>query len=141
MSDKKSNIGLGVMIGTVIGGIAAFLLSSKENRDLAKRKISELKKMWDDEKTQERVREIFGTFTEEGKKAYSIAKTEIMKQLDAMGVDEVDMSKYKAMVEDAIEAVREETKETSDQLMKLRDHLMKNWTKGKIEEKIDKKVN
>lgn len=135
MSHKKSNLGLGVFIGTVIGGVAAFLLSSKENRDLAKRKIDELKKVWNDEKTQERVREIFGTFTEEGKKAYSIARNEIIKQLDSLGVDEVDRAKYKSMVEDAMKVVREETKETSDQLMKLKDHLMSNWIKEKKEKK------
>jgi gas vesicle protein len=139
MSHKKSNLGLGVMIGTVIGGVTAFLLSNKENRELAKRKIADLKKMWEDEKTQERVREIFGTFTEEGKKAYSIARNEITKKLEAMGVDEVDRAKYKAMVEDAVEVVRNETKETTDQLMKLRDSLMSKWTSGKTEKDNDKK--
>lgn len=139
MNHKKNNLGVGVVIGTIIGGVAAFLLSSKENRELAKRKLNELKLMWQDEKTQEKVREIFGTVTEEGKKAYAIAKTEITKRLDAMGVDEVDRAKYRVMVEDALDVVRRETKETTDQLAKLRDYLMTRYNQVEPEEKITKK--
>lgn len=134
MTNKKSNFGFGMLIGTILGGITAYFLSSPENRALAKRKIKELKAMWDDQKIQEKLHEIYGEVTEEGKKAYLMAKDEINKRLDEMGIDEVDREKYKSLVEDAVARVRVETKETADQLTKLKDYLLSRWTRISKEE-------
>jgi gas vesicle protein len=80
MADEKksSKLGLGILIGTVIGGLAAFFLSPKsgeENREKVTKKIKQLQKLIKDQHIDEKVKEIFGDVSDEEKK--SICKLRI----------------------------------------------------------------
>src|SRR5690554_5882925 len=92
---KKSNFGIGVLIGAVLGSAAAFFLSpksGKENREMAMKKFEQIKKMLKNKSVDEIVTEIFGKVSEEGKRLYSLAVEEMNNRLDAMKetIDDID---------------------------------------------------
>src|SRR3989344_6168362 len=131
---KPSRFGLGVLLGTVLGGLTAFFLSPKsgeENREAVLKKIQELKKQIDKMELDKKVKEIYGEATEEGKKVYLMAKKQVMKGLDELQErwEEFDSEKYIKMVEKAIEEVKSETKETTEKLLKLKDLFVRDWNK------------
>ncbi|OGK38487.1 hypothetical protein A3F03_03275 [Candidatus Roizmanbacteria bacterium RIFCSPHIGHO2_12_FULL_41_11] len=125
MADKKSNFGLGVMLGTIIGGLTAFFLSPKsgpENREMAKAKIAALKKTLEEHKVPEKLQEIYGEVTDEGKKAFLIAKKELEKKLSQLeeSFANMDKEKYLKLVDEAMKKVKEQTKETAERINRLR---------------------
>ena|SRR3989344_6863650 len=125
MADKKSNFGLGVMLGTIIGGLTAFFLSPKsgpENREMAKKKIAALKKTLEEHKVPEKLQEIYGEVTDEGKKAFLIAKKELEKKLSQLeeSFANMDKEKYLKLVDEAMKKVKEQTKETAERINRLR---------------------
>ena len=125
MADKKSNFGLGVMLGTIIGGLTAFFLSPKsgpENREMAKAKIAALKKTLEEHKVPEKLQEIYGEVTDEGKKAFLIAKKELEKKLSQLeeSFANMDKKKYLKLVDEAMKKVKEQTKETAERINRLR---------------------
>ena len=84
MSDKKSKFGIGVAIGALLGGVAAFFLSPRsgpENRKMAMQKIDELIKLLKEKKLQDIAVEIYGKATEEGTKLYEKASAEMGARL------------------------------------------------------------
>src|SRR3989344_5391000 len=96
MTDNKkpSRFGLGVLIGTVLGGLAAFFLSPKsgeENREAVMKKVQQLKKELD-----KKVKEVWGEVTEDGKKTFTKAKKSLLKKLDALQDkwEDFDQEKY-----------------------------------------------
>lgn len=142
MNNKNSKLGLGLVIGSVLGGLAAFFLSpktGKENREMVSRKIHELKLKIEEQKIQERVKEIYGDVTEEGTRMYTMARDEINTRLDELKktMDEIDIDKYKAMVNDVIERIKSETQTSAEHLAKLRDYFMDKWGEAKTEAEDD----
>lgn len=140
---KPSRFGLGVLLGTVLGAIAAFFLSPKsgeENREAVLEKIQKLKKEIDKMEIDTKVKEVFGEVTEEGKKAYIKAKKQILKGLDELQErwQEFDREKYIKMVEEAVEEAKSETKETAEKLLKLKDMFVRDWNKVMGESKKSK---
>jgi len=90
---KPSRFGLGVLIGTIVGGLTAFFLSPKsgeENREEVLKKIQALKKQIDKMEIDKKVKEIYGEVTEEGKKVYLKAKKQLLKT----GCLEEDKNRY-----------------------------------------------
>ncbi len=86
MSDSKSSnkFGLGLLFGTIVGGLAALFLSpasGKQNRDLVAKKIKKLEKILADSDVEKKVKEIFGEVTEEATDTYNKAKKEFIKGL------------------------------------------------------------
>lgn len=131
---KSSHFGLGVLFGTVLGGLAAFFLSPKsgeENREAAVKKIKELKKNIEEMEIDKKVKEIWGEVTEDGKKTFVKAKKELVKRIDDLQErwQEFDREKYVKMVEDSLEDAKLETKATAEKLLKLKELFVRDWNK------------
>jgi len=144
MSDKKSKFGIGMAVGALLGGVAAFFLSPRsgpENRKMAMKKIDELIKLLKEKKLQEIAVEIYGKATEEGMKLYEKASVELGNRLNEVKktMSEIDQEKYKDLVTDVIERVRQEKEATQERLTKLQDYFMKTWDEGKEMAKADVK--
>jgi gas vesicle protein len=132
---KKSNFGLGVLIGAALGSAAAFFFSpnsGKENREMAMKKLEELKKLLKNKSLDEIVTEIFGKVSEEGKHLYTLAREEMNERLDMMkeSVENIDRDKYVQLVDDVIERVKKEGDATKERMVKLQDFLMNRWGKA-----------
>lgn len=131
---KSSRFGLGVLIGTIVGGLAAFFLSPKsgeENREAVVKKIKELKKNIEEMEIDKKVKEVWGEVSEEGKKTFLKTKKELLKRIDGLEDkwQEFDREKYIKMVEDSVEDAKEGTKETAEKLLKLKDMFVRDWNK------------
>ncbi len=144
MTQNKSKMGVGLVIGSIIGGLAAFFLttkSGKENRELVSKKIMEIKTMIEEKQVQARVKEIYGEVTDEGTRVYSMARQQLDARLDEVkkSVDEISMEKYRSIVEDVVGRVREETHESTERLAKLHQYFISRWNMAKEEVKHDSK--
>ncbi len=133
--DKKTDFKTGILFGAVLGGLAAFFLapkSGKENREMAKKKFSQLKKMMEDKSIDEIVMEIYGMASDEGKKLYVKARKDLDKRLDEMNntLGEIDKKKYMALVDDVMEHVQGEAEATKERVTQLQAYLMKRWDKA-----------
>src|SRR3989338_2936838 len=136
MDEKKkaSRFGLGMLIGTIVGGLTAFFLSPKsgeENREVVLKKIKELKKQIEKMEIDKKLKEAWGEATDDGRKTLLKVKKQLLKKLDTLSErwQEFDYKSYVKSVEEAVEEAKSETKETSDKLMKLKDLFVKDWKK------------
>jgi gas vesicle protein len=124
MSDqKKSRFSLGVLFGTLIGGLTAFFLSpksGKENREAVVKKIEELKKILKEEKVDEKIKEV-----------YAKAKVWLIEELAQLkeAVKNIDYEKYEKAVDKVIIRVKKETKKGAKEIEKLKKQLLKEWKK------------
>lgn len=131
---KPSRFGLGVIIGSILGGLAAFFLSPKsgeENREEVLKKIQALKKQIDKMEIDKKVKEIYGEVTEDGKKVYLKAKKQLLKKIDELQEkwEDFNYEKYLKMVEETIDEVKSESKETAEKLIKLKELFVRDWNK------------
>lgn len=129
-----SKLGLGVVIGTIIGGLTAFFLSpksGKENREMVVKKYEDVKKWLEDQHIDERVQQIFGEVTTEGRMLYTEVRAQLLKRMSEVKdtLDSFDTAKYAALVEDAIAAVTKEVKKDMKKVGKLKKELLKEWEK------------
>lgn len=144
MNNKKSPFGAGVVIGAVLGGIAAYFLapkSGKENREMAKEKFGEFKKRVEGKNIEEIAKEIFGIASEEGQRLYTIAREDLNMRLEKVqeSIDEIDRDKYKGIVDDVMTRLKSEKDITKDRLNRLQDYLMNRWDIAQEEGKKDTK--
>jgi gas vesicle protein len=105
MADQKksSKLGLGLLIGSVLGGIAAFFLSPKsgpENREEAKKLLA---------------------------KARGWLKEEVAEVKKAVG--KIDKKKYVEAVKKVLMRVENEVKKDSKEFAKIKKQLMKEWVR------------
>lgn len=131
---KKSGLGLGILIGTVVGGLAAIFLSpksGKQNRKEVAKKLNQLKKLFHDKDFEKKVKEIFGEVSEETKNIYIQAKEWLVEELSQMKetIENIDQEKYKKAVNDVMKKVQKVAKKESKELEKLKTQLMKEWSK------------
>jgi len=137
MEDTKkspSTFGLGLVIGTVLGGLAAFFLSpqsGKENREEFMDRVKAFKKSLDQADIPVHVREIYGEASKESIKLYTQVRKELVKEMADMKdkVDEFDPDKYMELIDDTVEHVRAEMDETTERANKLKEYLIKSWGK------------
>ena len=142
---NKSSFKSGLVFGAILGGLAAYFLSprsGKENREMAKKKYEELRKMMKDKKVDEIVAEIYGKASAEGKKLYLTARKEVDAKLAELNdaLSEVDKEKYKALVDDVITHLKDEKDATKDRLTKLQAYLVNRWDEANNMAKEDVKV-
>ncbi|MBI3366191.1 YtxH domain-containing protein [Candidatus Roizmanbacteria bacterium] len=100
---KKSKLGLGLVLGTLLGGLAAFFLSPKSGSENRK----------------------------EAKAVYLKAKGWLKEELVQVKkeVGKIDKTKYLKAVENVMSKVKKEVKKDTKELEKLKKQLMKGWTK------------
>ena len=125
MDNKKTKFGLGVLLGTIIGGITALFLSpksGKENREAVAKKIDELKRILEEEKVDEKLKEI-----------YLKAKNWLIEELAQLKetVKNIDYEKYQKAVNKVMLRVKKETKKGAKEIEKLKKQLLKEWEKLK----------
>ena len=131
---NKSKFGLGVALGTVLGGIAAFFLSpnsGKENRKMVAKKVKELEKLLEDKNVDQIVKDIFGNVSEESTKVFLQAKKELIKRIAELKetIENVDKEQFMEMVDDVVKKVQSEAKHEAKEMTKLKEHLLKEWSK------------
>ena len=136
MSDSQSpsKFGLGLVFGTIIGGLAAFFLSPNsgpENQKLVAKKIKELEKLLEEGNLDEKVKAIFGEATEEATAVYKKAKKSFIKALaEAKGtIENLDKEKVAEVAHDTVEILKKEAKHEGKEMEKLKEELSKEWKK------------
>ncbi len=133
---KSSRFSLGLLIGSVVGAIAAFFFSprsGKENREVVAKKVKELEKLLEEKEVDKKVKEIFGQVTKEAKELYFKAKKWLVEELVALSeaIEKIDEKKYIKTVEEVMVKMKREWKKESRQLERLKNHLLKEWKKLK----------
>ncbi len=129
MSERKSNLGLGIIIGAAIGAVTALFMSpktGKEMRKVAGKKIKKLKKMLDDGELQDRIKYMYGEVTDESMRIYREARTELIKKIDAVK-EEIDDKKYAELVDEVMEQLKTQASIAKDKLVTLKGQLMDEW--------------
>ncbi|MBP9691547.1 hypothetical protein KBD81_05720 [Candidatus Woesebacteria bacterium] len=141
----KSKFGAGIVLGALLGGVAAFFLSpksGKENRELAKNKLAEWKKKYEGKGPEEIAKEIFGHASAEGKKLYQHAQKEMNSRLDELkkSAEDIDHKKYQKVVDDVISRLKDEKEATKDRVAALKEYLMERWefVQAEAEEDVKK---
>lgn len=137
---KPSKFGLGLLFGTVLGGLAALFLSptsGKQNRELVAKKIKELEELLKDSHLEEKVKEIFGEVSDEAKELYLKAKKETVKRLAELKetVESIDREKYEEVVRETVDILRKEVKRSGKEMDRLKDSLLKEWKKLEVKKK------
>lgn len=115
--NKQSKFGLGLIFGTILGALAGIFLAPKsgeENREEVVKKMRELKKRIDEMEID---------------KALINAKKELVKKLEELEEkwEEFDKEKYIKLVEEVVNNLKEETRESAEKLLKLKESLIKGW--------------
>lgn len=131
---KSSKLGLGLVIGTIIGGLAAFFFSPKsgeENREMVAKKVKQLEKLLKEKEVDKKVMEIFGEVTTEAVAIYEKAKSWLVEELSMLeeAVEHIDKDKYMKAVDNVMKKVQKEVKKDSRELEKLKKQLLKEWSK------------
>ncbi len=136
MADSKtaSKFGLGLLLGTLAGGLAAFFLSPSsgpENQKMVAKKIKQLEKILEDSDLEKKVKTIFGEATEEGIAVYKKAKKDFIKALaEAKGtIESLDKEKVTAVAEETVNILKKEAKHEGKEMEKLKAELTKEWRK------------
>lgn len=135
MGDQSSTakkIGFGVVLGTLLGGIAAFFLSpksGKENREMVVKKYGEVRQWLEDQNIDARVQEIFGEVSAEGRILYTEVRVELLKLMNQVKdtLDTFDTEKYVALVDEAIGHLKKEVKSDTKKVEQLKKQLISEW--------------
>ncbi len=133
-NNKTSRFGLGLVIGSVIGGVVGLLLSpktGKQNRIILNKKMKEWKKMMDSGELEAKVNEIFGDVSDESVRIYATAREKVMQGINQL--KHMDGDDYARMVQNVIDEVKKGGKFNTEKLKKLKDSLIKDWPDMKQE--------
>ena len=133
-TQSSSKFGLGLLFGTVIGGLAAFFLSptsGPENQKMVAKKIKEIEELLADSDLENKVKDIFGEATEDATLVYKKAKKNFIKALaEVKGtVESLDKEKVAEVAHETVEILKKEVKHEGKEMEKLKDELSKEWKK------------
>jgi len=131
---KASKFGLGLLVGTLLGGVAAFFLSptsGPENRKMVADKVKELEKLLADKELDKKLKEIFGEVTEEAETLYKKAKKMIIQRLAELkeSIDSINKEKYTEIVHETVDIIKKEAKKEGREMDRLKEELLKEWKK------------
>lgn len=136
MSDSKSSskFGLGLLLGTLVGGVAAFFLSPNsgpENQKLVAKKVKELEKLLAETDIERKVKEIFGEATEEATAVYKKAKKQFIQTLAEAkeSIESIDKDQVAEVAHETVEILKKEVKHEGKEMEKLKAELSKEWKK------------
>jgi gas vesicle protein len=140
MSDRDSKFNSGLVIGAILGVIAAIFLTPKTGKEMqeeAKKKFKILKEKLESGEMEKRVLAIFGDTNIESKKIYMETREDVINTYNKL--KEINYDKYVGLVNDAVDKISKkfkESKEISDDTMeKLKEDLMKEAEDLKDEKK------
>lgn len=142
MSDSKSSskFGLGLLLGTLVGGVAAFFLSPNsgpENQKLVAKKVKELEKLLAETDIEKKVKEIFGEATEEATGVYKKAKKQFIQTLAEAkeSIESIDKDQVAEVAHETVEILKKEVKHEGKEMEKLKAELSKEWKKLSVKAK------
>jgi len=139
-NQKKSKFGLGLIIGSLIGGLTALFLapkSGKEMREDVRKKIKELEKILAEKELDKKAKKIIEDLSEEAKVWYEKAKGWLIEELASLKkkVEEINWQDYQKAVAKIIARLKKEAKKEVKEIEVIRKKLLKNWQVMKKENK------
>ncbi len=137
---KKTNFGLGLLVGGLTAGLATFFLSpksGKENRQEVVKLIKKLKLKIDAAHLDEKVREIFGKVDKETKEIYQKLKKQIVKELEELNqkIQDIDKEKYLILIDKAWHNLGDQVTKYQDKLKVAKEKLTDSFEKTICKEK------
>jgi gas vesicle protein len=132
MVNKKSKLGIGLLLGAIGGALAGLFLapqSGKATQKDAKKLYEKLKKNLTKEKLEKKVKAIFGKVTKETQATYLKARGMLIDTAAEFGerLNSVDKKKYQKIVDDLVSNVEKTSKYSAKTLKKLNKELVKDW--------------
>jgi gas vesicle protein len=147
METKKTNFGLGMLLGTVIGGLAALLLSpgsGKQNREKFKKSIKNILKYLEKQELDKKLEALVKDSSTLASKYFSDIKEELTKDLQEIkgSVDKIDLELYSKKVDDLIEIAKKKYQKVPSSLNDIRNHFLSMFDeRGEdVMEKIEEEV-
>jgi gas vesicle protein len=137
---NKSRFGLGLLIGSIIGGLTALFFapkSGKELREDVKKKIKELERLLAEKELDKKAKKMMEELSEEAKVLYEKAKTWLIEELAQLKkeVENINWQDYQKTVAKIISRLKKEAKKEGKEIEAVRKRLLKNWQKMKKEGK------
>jgi len=135
-NQKKSRFGLGLLIGSIIGGITALFFapkSGKELREEVKKKIKELEKLLAEKELDKKAKKMMEELSEEAKVLYEKAKTWLIEELASLKkeVENINWQDYQKAVAKIISRIKKEVKKEGKEIEAIRKRLLRGWKKMK----------
>lgn len=129
---KSTGFGLGLAIGAVAGALAGVLLAPKPGKQTRKevgKKLEELKKKFSDMEIDKKVKDIYGTVSEEAKAQYLGVTKELLEKLVQLKdkVENIDTKKYRKQVEVVLKDFNKKSHQSAQVIGRLRKHLVADW--------------
>ena len=133
---KSSKFGLGLIIGSLIGGISALFLTPKTGKELredVKAKIKELEALLKEKKVDKKAKKVMEELSAEAKAWYEKAKSWLIEELASLKkkVDDINWQDYQKSVAKTINRLKKETKNKGKEIEAIRKRLLKEWKKMK----------
>ncbi len=140
---KSTKFGLGLAIGIVAGTLAGIFYapkSGKQNRKDFEKKLNELKKKFSEMEIEKRVKEIYGTVSEDAKEQYLTVTKEVMEKLTGLKdkLEEIDTQKYQKIVEKVLADLKQKGRPSPAVLNKLKKQLFVDWQSLFVAKKVKK---
>jgi gas vesicle protein len=122
MSDNNTeSFFKGLLVGTVAGAVAGILLAPKSG-----------------EETREDIKKLAVDLKDKATDMYAKAKREVEKKIEAVkrAGDRIDEGKYKSIVNEVVEEIKQDAEVTSSAAKKLGEQLRGDWkmVKGELSE-------
>ncbi len=142
MAQRGSKFGMGLVIGTVIGGLAAFFLSprsGKENQEMVKKKLADMQKFIEEKEIDKEAKKIFGDVSEKTKKLSQQLQQETKTRWADLqdAAQNFDIEQYTKQVTKITDQLKKEG--GAEELMeKARNYLMSFFQEGGSEKKTTK---
>lgn len=124
MADKKSHLGLGMILGAVAGAVAGLFLAPKAGKELREDAMKMYKKLQkDDPKVM--AKKIFGDVSEESQKFVKRAYEDLSVQLADLKntSSKIDTNKYKEAVKNVVTTIKDEGNLPEGTVKKLMSYL------------------
>jgi gas vesicle protein len=135
---KNAKYILAGIVGALAGAVGGLLLAPKSGKETRQEivnlanKITESLKSRADE-TKERVKDVYGKYSEEALEKYQEVKSGVISKLAAVksAGQDIDKEKYGMVVENVVGEYKDDLKSTKDGLNKLVSYFKKDWAKVK----------
>jgi gas vesicle protein len=129
---SEQKFGIGLLLGAVVGGVAAFFLSpksGKENREMVSKKMKEFEVWLNEKEVKAKAEKIWGDVSKESIDVYKKVTADLSKDIAALRekAGKINFEKYKELLNESIDKAKENYKTTPEQLKKLSNYLKEEW--------------
>ena len=135
-NQKKSKFGLGLILGSLIGGLTALFFAPKSGKALredVKKKIKQLEKLLEEKELDKKAEKMVEEVSEEAKAWYEKAKAWLIEELASLKkkVEEINWQDYQKSVAKTITRLKKEAKKEGKEIEVIRKRLLSEWRKMK----------